>query len=97
MASGGQGNSSSTFRSPGYPQSRQTSYMTGASSSSSVMGDGFTPQMRDRQARGKDPYHSGENSEGSDVSDREGGGGSRLRLGSNRFVTSLTYIHHIRS
>ncbi|KAK8039271.1 hypothetical protein PG993_007682 [Apiospora rasikravindrae] len=31
----------------------------------SVAADGFTPEMRDRQARGKDPYHdSGDDSEG---------------------------------
>ena len=40
--------------------------------------------MRDRQARGKDPYHSGDGSEGSDLSDRETSAGSRLRLGSSR-------------
>lgn len=31
----------------------------------STSADGFTPEMRDRQARGKDPYHdSGDDSEG---------------------------------
>ncbi|KAK8087059.1 hypothetical protein PG994_002033 [Apiospora phragmitis] len=31
----------------------------------SISADGFTPEMRDRQARGKDPYHdSGDDSEG---------------------------------
>ncbi|KAK0626021.1 hypothetical protein B0T14DRAFT_561971 [Immersiella caudata] len=80
MASGGVSGSSSAFRS----SHRQPSYMTQASSSSSVMGDTFTPQMRDRQARGKDPYHSGDGSEGSDLSDRETSSGSRLRLGSSR-------------
>ncbi|KAK4655982.1 hypothetical protein QC762_307250 [Podospora pseudocomata] len=45
-------------------------------------GDAFTSAMRDRQARGKDPYNSGDGSEGSDLSDREGGiGTSKLRLG----------------
>ncbi|KAK4455476.1 hypothetical protein QBC34DRAFT_68520 [Podospora aff. communis PSN243] len=80
MASGGVSGSSSAFRT----SQRQPSYMTQASSSSSVMGDTFTPQMRDRQSRGKDPYHSGEGSEGSDLSDRETSSASRLRLGSSR-------------
>jgi len=58
--------------------------MTQASSSSSVTGETFTPQMRDRQARGKDPYHSGEGSDASDLSDRDTSTASRLRLGSSR-------------
>ena len=90
MASGGPaGNASGGFRSTGYPQPRQPSYMTQASSSSSVMGDAFTPQMRDRQARGKDPYHSADGSEASDLSDREtagAGAGARMRPGSGRYV-----------
>lgn len=84
MASGGQsGGSAPAYRTQGYTQSRQPSYMT-QTSSSSVMDDSFSPQMRDRQARGKDPYHSGDGSEGSDLSDRETGTGTRLRLGSSR-------------
>ncbi|KAK0651230.1 hypothetical protein B0T16DRAFT_74941 [Cercophora newfieldiana] len=84
MASGGGSGSSSAFRGSGYSQQRQASYMTQASSSSSVTGESFTPQMRDRQARGKDPYHSGEGSDGSDLSDRETNAGSRLRMGGSR-------------
>ncbi|EOO04304.1 hypothetical protein UCRPA7_214 [Phaeoacremonium minimum UCRPA7] len=42
----------------------------------------FTPEMRDRQARGKDPYHSGDASDGSDdFSERET---AKMRLGSGR-------------
>ncbi|KAK1761460.1 hypothetical protein QBC47DRAFT_356535 [Echria macrotheca] len=98
MSSSGPSSSSSTFRSPGAGgpygggAGRQAAYMTqGGSSSSagSAAGDAFTSQMRDRQARGKDPYHSGDGSEGSDdLSDREGTTtttGGRLRMGSGRF------------
>src|SRR4051794_25515586 len=87
MASGGVSGSSSAFRGSGYSQQRQPSYMTQASSSSSVTGETFTPQMRDRQARGKDPYHSGEGSDASDLSDRDTSTASRLRLGSSRYVS----------
>ncbi|GAB1313147.1 hypothetical protein MFIFM68171_03357 [Madurella fahalii] len=51
-----------------------------SAASSSVMSENFTTQMRDRQARGKDPYHSGDGSDDGDLSDRE----SRLRLGHSR-------------
>ncbi|KAL2185238.1 hypothetical protein L209DRAFT_756285 [Thermothelomyces heterothallicus CBS 203.75] len=51
---------------------------------SSFMDDDFTPEMRDRQARGKDPYQSGDGSDGGSLSDRESGSGTRLRLGSGR-------------
>ncbi|AEO61742.1 hypothetical protein MYCTH_2312249 [Thermothelomyces thermophilus ATCC 42464] len=54
------------------------------STASSFMDDDFTPEMRDRQARGKDPYQSGDGSDGGSLSDRESGSGTRLRLGSGR-------------
>jgi hypothetical protein len=50
------------------------------------MDDHFTPQMRDRQARGKDPYHSGDGSDGGNLSDRDSRTGSKLRLGKGRYV-----------
>ncbi|KAL2160378.1 hypothetical protein VTH06DRAFT_1551 [Thermothelomyces fergusii] len=56
----------------------------GPGTASSFMDDDFTPEMRDRQARGKDPYQSGDGSEGGNLSDRESGSTSRLRLGSSR-------------
>lgn len=34
-----------------------------------TMAETFTPEMRDRQARGKDPYRKGDGSEDSDESD----------------------------
>jgi hypothetical protein len=37
--------------------------------------------MRDRQARGKDPYHSGDGSDGGNLDDGEPG---KLRLGHGR-------------
>lgn len=40
--------------------------------------------MRDRQARGKDPYQSGDGSDGGNLSGRESGLGTKLRLGSGR-------------
>jgi len=55
----------------------------GTAASSSAMDDDFTPKMRDRQARGKDPYQSGDGSDGN-LSDREPGSGARLRLGNGR-------------
>lgn len=83
MTSGGPPSGPPTgYRTTGYAQPRHASSYTQASSSSSVAGDAFSPQMRDRQARGKDPYHSGDGSEGSDLSDREPG--TRLRLGNSR-------------
>ncbi|KAK4250104.1 hypothetical protein C7999DRAFT_29350 [Corynascus novoguineensis] len=54
------------------------------STTSSSLYDDFTPEMRDRQARGKDPYQSGDGSDGGNLSDRESGSGTRLRLGSGR-------------
>ncbi|KAK4120852.1 hypothetical protein N657DRAFT_683333 [Parathielavia appendiculata] len=48
------------------------------------MVDNFTSEMRDRQARGKDPYHSGDGSDDGSLTDRESGPGSRLRLGTGR-------------
>jgi hypothetical protein len=60
---------SQAFATPGSP-----------ASSSNVDGNNFTRQMRDRQARGKDPYQSGEGSDGG----RESGSGTTLRLGSGR-------------
>lgn len=58
----------------------------GGGSSSSAAGsssaDVFTPEMRDRQARGKDPYRSGDASDASDVSTtRDSRTGSKMRLG----------------
>ncbi|KAL2193464.1 hypothetical protein P885DRAFT_45133 [Corynascus similis CBS 632.67] len=54
------------------------------STTSSSVYDDFTPEMRDRQARGKDPYQSGDGSDGGNLSDRESGSGTKLRLGSGR-------------
>ncbi|KAK3986218.1 hypothetical protein QBC44DRAFT_333618 [Cladorrhinum sp. PSN332] len=48
-----------------------------SSHSPSASGETFTPQMRDRQARGKDPYTSGNGTDDSDLSDRD------LRFGSS--------------
>ncbi len=59
---------------------------TGSMASSSVTGDDFTPEMRDRQARGKDPYHSGDGSDDGNLSDHETG----LRLGKGRYVVPLS-------
>ncbi|KXX82759.1 hypothetical protein MMYC01_200728 [Madurella mycetomatis] len=64
----------------GRHQFYQSSMIPSSAASSSVMSENFTPQMRDRQARGKDPYHSGDGSEDGDLSDRE----SKLRLGCGR-------------
>ncbi|KAK4198512.1 hypothetical protein QBC40DRAFT_178521 [Triangularia verruculosa] len=64
-----------------------TTAATAASGSGSISSiddddDGaYTPVMHDRQAKGKDPYHSGDGSDGSDLSDRESGATpSKLRL-----------------
>ncbi|KAL2149446.1 hypothetical protein VTH82DRAFT_8097 [Thermothelomyces myriococcoides] len=51
------------------------------STTSSFMDDDFTSEMRDRQARGKDPYRGSDNS---DSSDRETGSATRLRFGNSR-------------
>ena len=53
------------------------------SSAASSAGDAFTSEMRDRQARGKDPYGSGH-----DDGDLNGGesGATPLRLGRGRYV-----------
>ncbi|KAK4241357.1 cecdcb10-78c0-46c6-b0b7-dd05d15faac3 [Achaetomium macrosporum] len=51
-----------------------------SSTSSSAVGDTFTPQMRDRQARGQDPYHSGDVSDDGDFNDAA----TKLRLGNGR-------------
>jgi hypothetical protein len=72
---------------PGTParsQFNQSFMSSGSPASSSAMGDNFTDQMRDRQARGKDPYHSGDGSDDGSLTDRESGTGSRLRLGHGR-------------
>ncbi|KAF4451088.1 hypothetical protein FALBO_16383 [Fusarium albosuccineum] len=45
----------------------------------------WTPEMRDRQARGKNPYSKGEGSEDSDTSDAE-----PMRLGARHVVESHT-------
>lgn len=47
-----------------------------SSHSPSASGENFTAQMRDRQARGKDPYTSGNGTDDSDMSDHD------LRFGS---------------
>ncbi|KAH6847891.1 hypothetical protein B0I37DRAFT_153544 [Chaetomium sp. MPI-CAGE-AT-0009] len=47
---------SQSFASPGSPASSQN------------VDDSFTCQMRDRQARGKDPYQSGDGSDGGNLS-----------------------------
>lgn len=54
------------------------------------MDDHFTQQMRDRQARGKDPYRSGDGSDDGNLSDRGPRTGSKLRLGKGRCVISLS-------
>ncbi|KAK0674519.1 hypothetical protein QBC41DRAFT_2164 [Cercophora samala] len=92
---GGGGPSSSSFThfhknfnrkytTPSY-MNTATATSSGSLSSSSnddEDGDAFTSVMSDRQARGKDPYHSGDGSEASDLSDRESGvSPSKLRLG----------------
>ncbi|KAK0747711.1 hypothetical protein B0T21DRAFT_278189 [Apiosordaria backusii] len=87
---GGGGPSSASFThfNKHYNRNYTQSYMnaTATTSSESIAsndGNGrpFTSVMRDRQARGKDPYHSGDGSEGSDLSDRESGATpSKLRL-----------------
>jgi len=46
------------------------------SQSPAASGENFTAQMRDRQARGKDPYTSGNGTDDSDMSDHD------LRFGS---------------
>ncbi|KAK4181129.1 hypothetical protein QBC36DRAFT_129398 [Triangularia setosa] len=88
--SGGGGPSSSSFTHfhKNYNRNYSQSYMnttattsSGSISSNDEDGDAFTSVMRDRQARGKDPYHSGDGSEGSDLSDQESGATpSKLRL-----------------
>ena len=50
------------------------------------MSDTFTPQMRDRQARGKDPYHSADGSDNGDASDHDLRAGRKIRLGEGRYV-----------
>ncbi|KAK4190190.1 hypothetical protein QBC35DRAFT_449580 [Podospora australis] len=72
------GGSSSSAAAAGFQSQFGQSFMSTISttSSSSALGDSFTPKMRDRQARGKDPYGSEDGSGGSDMSDGEG----RLRL-----------------
>lgn len=46
--------------------------------------------MRDRQARGKDPYQSGDGSDDGDFSDGESRTGGKLRLGNVRYVIALS-------
>ncbi|KAG7285136.1 hypothetical protein NEMBOFW57_009757 [Staphylotrichum longicolle] len=65
---------------PGRAQGHQSS----TAASSSAMDDHFTQQMRDRQARGKDPYRSGDGSDDGNLSDRGSRTGSKLRLGKGR-------------
>ncbi|KAH6623014.1 hypothetical protein F5144DRAFT_623090 [Chaetomium tenue] len=64
----------------GRSQFSQSFATPGSPASSSNVDDTFTRQMRDRQARGKDPYQSREGSDGG----RESGSGTTLRLGSGR-------------
>lgn len=52
-----------------------------SSAAGSSTADNFTPEMRDRQSRGKDPYRSGDASDASDTSERESGSSTKLRLG----------------
>ena len=66
--------------------------MTDGSPSDLTMGETFTAQMRDRQSRGKDPYHSGDASDASDSERDSPPAGSRLRLGSGRYAVSFVFI-----
>ncbi|KAK3304397.1 uncharacterized protein B0T15DRAFT_494860 [Chaetomium strumarium] len=50
------------------------------STSSSALDDTFTPQMRDKQARGQDPYNSGDVSDEGDFKDAA----AKFRLGNGR-------------
>ncbi|KAK4132967.1 hypothetical protein BT67DRAFT_435232 [Trichocladium antarcticum] len=59
------------------------SFASSGSATSSDMGD-FTAQMRDRQARGKDPYRVGDSSDDGNLDDDQSGTGPRLRLGTGR-------------
>lgn len=68
----------------GRSQFSQSFASPGSPASSSNVDDSFTCQMRDRQARGKDPYQSGDGSDGGNLSGRESGLGTKLRLGSGR-------------
>jgi hypothetical protein len=68
----------------GRSQFSQSFMSSGSAASSSATDDNFTAQMRDRQARGKDPYNSADGSDGGNLSDRESGPGAKLRLGSGR-------------
>jgi hypothetical protein len=65
----------------GRTQFNQSLMGSGSPAPSSATGDHFSAQMRDRQARGKDPYHSGDGSDGGNLSDGEPG---KLRLGHGR-------------
>jgi hypothetical protein len=68
----------------GRSQFSQSFASPGSPASSSNVDDSFTCEMRDRQARGKDPYQSGDGSDGGNLSGRESGSGTKLRLGSGR-------------
>ncbi|KAK4150188.1 hypothetical protein C8A00DRAFT_37224 [Chaetomidium leptoderma] len=68
----------------GRPQFNQAFMGPGSAASSSAMDDQFNTQMRDRQARGKDPYQSGDGSDDGTLSERESGAGTKLRLGNGR-------------
>lgn len=60
---------------------RQPNQSFPGSTSSSAMDGTFTAEMRDKQARGKDPYQSGD---GSDNELHEADTGAMLRLGHSR-------------
>jgi hypothetical protein len=50
------------------------------------MSEPFTAQMRDRQARGKNPYNSDDSSDDGNLHGGESGTGAKLRLGTGRYV-----------
>ena len=62
---------------------RTQGHQSAAASSAAANNHQFTPQMRDRQARGKNPYRTGDSSDAS-ASDGESRPSSKLRLGKGR-------------
>jgi len=52
----------------------------GSSTAGSSVADVFPPSMRDRQARGKDPYRSSDASDASDMSDQGSRNAAKMRL-----------------
>lgn len=73
---------STTLRQSGRVQDTQAAMATQNSQNKSPAA--FTPEMRDRQARGKDPYLKVETSEESDSSDDD-----PITLGLGAYVPSL--------